>query len=86
MIVGRGGPGPWLVIGSELADCSLADRLRECQSKGVPGVPGPELLRHLRDCAEGLDYLHGQGVQHRDVKPPNLLLVGGGPRAGTSGW
>jgi serine/threonine protein kinase len=63
----------WLVIASELADRSLADRLRECRAEGLPGVPGPKLLRHLRDCAECLDYLNGVGVQHRDVKPHNLL-------------
>ena len=75
----------WLVIASELADGSLADRLQDCQAEGLPGVPGPELLRHLRDCADGLDYLNGVGVQHRDVKPHNLLLVGGGVKVGDLG-
>jgi hypothetical protein len=75
----------WLVVASELADRSLADGLQDYQAQGLPGVPGPELMRYLRDCAECLDYLNVLGVQHRDVKPHNLLLVGGGVKIGDLG-
>jgi serine/threonine protein kinase len=79
--------GDWLVIGMDLADRSLLDRFREAVPQGNPGIPEPELLEYMLDAAKGLDFLNEprhpsdgtepQGIQHRDVKPHNLLLVGG---------
>lgn len=67
-----------LVIVMELADKSLMDRFEECQRDGLPGIPRTELLGYLRDAAEALDYMAAQyGLQHLDIKPQNLLLVGG---------
>ena len=47
---------------------TLADRL------GRP-LPLEEVLELLRPVAAALDYAHGQGVLHRDVKPTNILLT-----------
>src|SRR5262249_15192110 len=84
-----------LIIAVDLADGTLADRLRQCRQQGLPGIPAAELLNCLRHAAEGLDYLNeprhtmdgkpGMSVAPRDVKPANLLLVGGGVKVGDFG-
>ena len=67
-----------LLIVTELADGSLKDEFEQCVKKGQPGIPRRELLAHLADAADALDYMNSQhSLQHLDVKPENLLLVGG---------
>lgn len=64
-----------LHIAMELADGSLRDRLKESQKVGAPGIPIDELLRYFSESAEALDFLHGERVLHRDVKPENILIL-----------
>ena len=67
-----------LLIVTELADSSLKDRFEACRKEGKSGVPRDELLCYLRDTADALDYMSEQhSLQHLDVKPENLLLLGG---------
>ena len=67
-----------LAIVTELADSSLKDRYDECRRSGLPGVPRAELLGFMRDAADALDFLSERhSLQHLDVKPENLLIVGG---------
>jgi len=40
-------------------------------------LPIDDALGIARDVAGALDYAHGLGVIHRDVKPENILLQGG---------
>jgi hypothetical protein len=66
-----------LAIVMELADRSLHDLMQEHQAAGRPGIPRDELLRYLRDAADGLDHLNEKhSLQHLDVKPRNLFLIG----------
>lgn len=39
-----------------------------------PGITPGEILRLLRQVAQGLAFAHRQGVIHRDIKPSNILL------------
>jgi formylglycine-generating enzyme required for sulfatase activity len=74
----------WLVLALELARGSLEDLRRERAADGAE-IPFGQLLEYFREAAKGLDYLHAQGLQHRDVKPANLLLVGGGVKVADFG-
>lgn len=67
-----------LMIVTELAEGSLVDRYKECQADGLPGIPREELIGHLHDAADALDFMFQRhSLQHLDIKPENLLLVGG---------
>jgi formylglycine-generating enzyme required for sulfatase activity len=63
-----------LYIVMDLAECTLADRLHQCQAAGEKGLPLDELLQYMREAAEAIDYMHSKKVQHRDIKPKNILL------------
>jgi hypothetical protein len=67
-----------LVIVTELATSSLKNLFEEYRRSGLLGIPRGELLTHLYDAADALDYIcREHSLQHLDVKPENLLLVGG---------
>lgn len=66
----------------ELADGSLRDRLKKSQRQRGPGIPPARLLPSLLEVAEALDFLHGQQLVHRNVRPDNFLLVQGHAKLG----
>ena len=52
---------------------TLAQRV---QSSGP--LPVPDVINALRVLASALDYMHSQGILHRDIKPQNVLYSGAG--------
>lgn len=76
-----------LVIAMPQAELNLLELLRDYQLKHPgDGLPVGELLDYMRDAAKAIDFLNsprhdvGDGVvsfQHSDVKPENLMLMGG---------
>jgi serine/threonine protein kinase len=77
-----------LIIAMGLGEKSLADRLEECVKSGKAGMPTDELLHYMGQSADAIDYLNrpvhnlGTGqpaaLRHGDIKPANILTVGGG--------
>ena len=49
---------------------TLADVLSEEPAR----LSNTEMVRIVKECATALDYAHGRGVVHRDVKPANVML------------
>jgi serine/threonine-protein kinase len=58
-----------------IAGGTLGDQLRK---RGT--LPPPNAARIIRDVAWALDYAHGMGIIHRDVKPDNILIEEGNTR------
>jgi serine/threonine-protein kinase len=56
------------IVMEYLAGGTVADAIR------VGEVGQDDALRWIREAASALDFAHGHGVVHRDVKPGNMLL------------
>src|SRR5262249_24328973 len=88
-------PG-FFVLAMELADGTLMDRLNACHRQALPGMPRDELLDYFQQAARGIDFLNEPrhllepdgrptAIQHGDIKPQNLLLVGTACKVGDFG-
>jgi CHASE2 domain-containing sensor protein len=52
------------------------------ERKNAPGgkLPVRDCVRMGLTLADGLDFLHRQGLTHRDIKPQNVIFVNGQPK------
>ncbi len=79
----------------ELADCSLWDHFHQMTAGHLAGIPFSELLDILSEVARLVDFLHEPrheldgrrdvAIHHRDIKPQNIMLLGGGVKVADFG-
>jgi serine/threonine protein kinase len=65
---------PYIVM-EYLKGPTLATYLRGLHDRNER-IPAHQVARLLKGLAEALDYAHGFGIVHRDIKPGNMLLHG----------
>lgn len=66
--------GTWFIAMEYLRGEALGRRLRRAEHTGLPPR---EALRIATACSAALDFAHGQGVTHGDVKPDNVFVTAG---------
>jgi len=84
-----------LIIGMELAECSLWDHFIRRSAKRLAGIPLSELLAIMGEVAKLVDFLHEPrheldgklhvAIHHGDIKPQNIMLLGGGVKVADFG-
>lgn len=72
MDVGEHGDIPFVVM-QLLGGGSLRERSEGPEGRVFP-LSADSLKSWLREVAKALDYMHGKGIIHRDVKPANILF------------
>ncbi|KAF7289164.1 Protein kinase domain-containing protein [Mycena indigotica] len=73
---GASGDGPWFFVCPYMRFGSLSTFLRRVAQQGDEVRDGREsdLLRFMHEIAKGMEYLHGKGVLHGDLKTANVLV------------
>jgi formylglycine-generating enzyme required for sulfatase activity len=70
---------PYMVL-EWLEGRSLEDILEADRAAHRPPWALHEMMKVLAPVASALDVAHGRGIAHRDVKPPNIFVLGDDPR------
>jgi serine/threonine-protein kinase len=65
---------PFTLVMEYVGGGSLEDRLHDARRLGI-SIPPARTMAVAAALLEALDYLHGNGVVHRDVKPANVLFT-----------
>ncbi len=72
------GSASQLIIAMGLGDSSLFQRLEVYRRSEASGIPTAELLEYFEASARAIDLLNSDhNIQHCDIKPQNILVVGG---------
>ena len=72
---------PYMVL--EWLEGAPLDEILEREARaGNPRFGVLEVHALLGQVAAALDVAHGKGIAHRDIKPPNLFVLGGEARSG----
>ncbi len=67
----------YLMVMEYIDGPTLAGRLRQSAAAGQT-MPAADVVRIFEQLCSAVDYAHGEGMVHRDVKPANVLLTARG--------
>ena len=66
--------------GAEIVPAAYVPKSLASELKRHTRLPVAECLRLGLRLTEALEFLHAQGLIHRDIKPPNIIFVRGEPK------